>query len=336
MANYQITNKLEDSIQSSVNYKITDGLQKLEDYVSNLSIDQKRRFFNWLIGKYDIEKQDYQTLKTNHELYQTINYFIQNNNFNYQIISRWLTRIKNSVQRDKFTVIETKKILTQLKITPADEKISTLKTIRSEWKNVFLKYSGGGYVDYYNPEDEKSSIYNLIAFHKCIRKNSVEFKIPSPPGVTYSKEALPKQQFTSIVFPVLQAQYMLNWIDEEINQLQKPKPKIKNKPILDPDTKLKNVFKSMAEYQHVMEILIDKKMVHSITHRWIDEKKARRTFIACFIKNLDVLGYLDIKPNSEQIKLIAENTFGVGMSISIIDKTGIDSAPLPSIRPSSI
>lgn len=330
MANYQITNKLEDSIQSSVNYKITDGLQKLEDYVSNLSIDQKRRFFKWLIGKYDIEKQDYQTLDTNHELYKTINYFIQNNSFNKQTVYEWLSKVKRSAQNNYTTDIEKKKILAQTEISLDNEKEAKLKAARRKWENIFLEYTDDGDFVYYNPEDERASIHNLISFHKAYKKNSVEFKMPAPPDVEYYEESLPEQQFTSIVFPVLQAQHMLKWIDKEINHLQKPKP------ILDPNIKLKDIFKSIAEYQYIMQIMIDEKMVHSITHRWIDKKSAPRKGITCFIKKLDVLGYLNNKPNRLQIKLIVKNTFGLDISISTIGRTSESSVFLPQIRPSSI
>jgi|GEM_PF-5314524 hypothetical protein len=84
--------------------------------------------------------------------------------------------------------------------------------------------------------------------------------------------------------------------------------------------KLSDIFESISKYSHIMNLLVEKGYCQPNTFLWKDEKKTNKASVVSLIKYLHTQGfYLDNKkPTTNQIKLIAQNTFGVTISESLI------------------
>jgi len=93
-----------------------------------------------------------------------------------------------------------------------------------------------------------------------------------------------------------------------------------------PTLKLSDIFESNSKYEFIMKLLVEKKYCQPETFIWADEKKSNKSTIISIIKYLYKQGYYlkNKKPTSNQIKLIAQNTFGETISESLIKQHKTD------------
>ena len=96
------------------------------------------------------------------------------------------------------------------------------------------------------------------------------------------------------------------------------KKQIKEKPA--PITTLLEAFDSPSKYQKIMQLMVDKGFIQSLTYIWKDEKNSNLGTIVSVLKVLHFQKYYTdnrrLKP--EEIKQIIKNTFGRDISSGYI------------------
>ncbi len=235
-------------------------------YVKQYVEDERFKFIDWLKANYSFNRESSEYLyksgvpqaryykikdqQENSDLYFVINYFIQNNTFNYKTAIDWLADAKKAVLNDIDTTIEKEKITTQKEISHQTKRLDKLTSIREAWEKKFNDYTDGGYFYYYNPIFEKKSIENIIRIHKASKKNSVVFRLPIPPSLKIIEDGLPKSIFKSIVTPVLLAKHLIDYLDHLIDKLNQPNQQVQQsiKPLVD----ISLIHKFYAQYKKVM------------------------------------------------------------------------------------
>ena len=83
---------------------------------------------------------------------------------------------------------------------------------------------------------------------------------------------------------------------------------------------LESVFTDKAQYNNIMQILVEQKFCHEGTFIWTDLKKGYKNLIASILKYLHFQYYYNSKTglSNEQIRQIALNTFHVEIAIDTI------------------
>jgi hypothetical protein len=96
---------------------------------------------------------------------------------------------------------------------------------------------------------------------------------------------------------------------------------------------LKDAFENASQYIAIMNLLADKMYCQPKTHVWKDKKKGYKCFLVALLKDLHLKGYYRNKKElkHEEIKRVAQNTFGVNMSIDTIKRAEVNSASLSFI-----
>jgi hypothetical protein len=131
-------------------------------------------------------------------------------------------------------------------------------------------------------------------------------------------------------------------IDEDLSFEQQtnieplpPQPNAKQSSELP--EKLELLFESIAKYKKVMEILVSKKLIHSNTYIWKDEKNGNKGYLVALIKDLHGKKYYkdNTRPTIKQIKAICDNTFGWKVGIDTIKHTKATDFDFSFIPPAS-
>lgn len=104
--------------------------------------------------------------------------------------------------------------------------------------------------------------------------------------------------------------------------IQKPavKKKVKRKTGA---LQLIDIFDCEKKYRFIIDLLVTKGMLSSVTPLWIDEEKGSKGVLVALLKRLYVTGYYkeNSKLTNKQIMDICWNTFGVDISIDHIKHT---------------
>lgn len=102
--------------------------------------------------------------------------------------------------------------------------------------------------------------------------------------------------------------------------------------------KLSDFFESESSYSVIMNLFVEKGYCQEKTFIWKDDKNGSKGYLAAVIKHLHLQGYYKNNrcPTNEQIKEIAQNTFGQEIGIDTIkraspDKFKIDYIPFATL-----
>jgi hypothetical protein len=122
-----------------------------------------------------------------------------------------------------------------------------------------------------------------------------------------------------------------------------PIPKIENHTLEQgaespsPTLKLSDIFESISKYQIIINLLVENQYCQPNTFNWKDSAKGNKGLLAAIIKFLHTQKYYkgNKRPTTEQIKEIAQNTFGWEISIDTIKKAKPQQFDLKFIPPAS-
>jgi len=101
--------------------------------------------------------------------------------------------------------------------------------------------------------------------------------------------------------------------------------------------KLDMFFESNSKYELIMALLVSKNHCQSGTYIWKDEKKGNKTVLAAILKHLHHQQYYknNTKLTNDQIQKIAQNTFGLSISIDTIKRATSENADVSFIPKAS-
>jgi len=113
-----------------------------------------------------------------------------------------------------------------------------------------------------------------------------------------------------------------------------PKP---NKVISSPpeiDT-LEKAFKEVSKFKKVMEILVKNEYCQPSTYNWKDESKSNKGTVIFLLKYLHAQNYYkdNKKLKPKEIKIIAQNSFGIKISESYIKQCKTEDPEIKKIIP---
>lgn len=120
------------------------------------------------------------------------------------------------------------------------------------------------------------------------------------------------------------------WLEEKLNELNKEfAPQLSEKETdQEKLLTLDKVFESISKYKFIMELLANNEFIQPNTYIWKDEKRSNKATLISVLKILHKQGFY--KNNKElkhyEIKDIALNTFGIGISISHIKQHKLNTA----------
>lgn len=89
---------------------------------------------------------------------------------------------------------------------------------------------------------------------------------------------------------------------------------------------LKDAFETPSHYIFIMNLLVSKNHCQPTTYVWKDKKKGYKCFLVALLKDLHLKGYYKDKKELKQqeIKLVAQNTFGVNIGIDRIKRAEVN------------
>lgn len=98
---------------------------------------------------------------------------------------------------------------------------------------------------------------------------------------------------------------------------------LRRTPTVINSKKLEHYFSEASHFKAVMEILVQEGKCHPETYRWVDRGSGYMNYLGYFFRDLSLKGYLiDNNPMTlKQIMEVADNTFGVKLSFSTVQKT---------------
>lgn len=116
--------------------------------------------------------------------------------------------------------------------------------------------------------------------------------------------------------------FYYNHLDHSNNH---PTP-FSSKQTIHKELHLANIFDCPKRYEIIMSILVQQKLCSKDTHIWIDSKKGSKGYLVGLLKILQVQGYYknNQKLTACQIKEICFSTFGMDVSLSVINHKGIE------------
>jgi hypothetical protein len=112
------------------------------------------------------------------------------------------------------------------------------------------------------------------------------------------------------------------WLKKKKRKVQKEveKPNVEKNTR---DLRLIDIFDCDKKYRYIIELLVQRGMISSVSNLWIDEGKGSKGVVVALLKYFYVQGYYkqNTKLTNKQIKDICWNTFGIKISIDHIKHT---------------
>ncbi|WP_111627051.1 hypothetical protein [Larkinella arboricola] len=114
-------------------------------------------------------------------------------------------------------------------------------------------------------------------------------------------------------------------------------PSIKKKKPAFANNALELYFEHTSKYKIVMELLVERKYCQAGTYIWIDTAPGFKSTVVILIKHLHAQGFFKNKkkPSNQEIVIVAQNTFGVQLSIDSVKKAQPSSSHFDFIKPAS-
>lgn len=118
--------------------------------------------------------------------------------------------------------------------------------------------------------------------------------------------------------------------NEHIKNPIKAKKNLASKRVIE---KFSDAFKSISEYNDIMNLLVEKKYIQAGTFIWKDGKKGNKTVLVAILKSLHFKKYYkeNLPFTAQEIKNISRNTFGISIGIDWIKRNTADSVNLDFI-----
>jgi hypothetical protein len=117
--------------------------------------------------------------------------------------------------------------------------------------------------------------------------------------------------------------WFLNEFKDEVNREEPKQTRFIKKETGATPQNLSEIFDSISRYKFIMNLLVERKYCEPNTYLWKDEGKGNKRLLVAILKFLHTQGYYkkNMRLTNEQIKSIAQNTFGWSISIDTIKKT---------------
>lgn len=117
--------------------------------------------------------------------------------------------------------------------------------------------------------------------------------------------------------------YEIELVDKWVKFLSDKLKEIKNNEKSQPKIKFEMIFAKTSHFNYIMELLVKNNLCQAGTYIWKDEAPGSKGLLVAILKFLHLQGYYkeNKKLKHQEIKEVAQNTFGISIGIDTIKRT---------------